>query len=74
MCEFEELVEQIRAKYNLAEPESVTQFVDNLAAEVNNYKRRYHLFETVINDIRAILNLKPGDSIIEAVAVLKREK
>lgn len=73
MCEFEEIVELIRAKYNLAEAQSVTNFVDNLAEEVNFYKRRSHSYEMDKNDIRAILGLQPGESIIEAVKALKRE-
>jgi hypothetical protein len=73
MCEFETLIEQIREKYNLTEAQSVTQFVDNLAAEVDFYKRHEHSFEKVVNDLRAILKLERGESIIEAVKELKRE-
>jgi hypothetical protein len=75
MCEGNitcEIVEEIRRKYNLANIKDIPAFVDNLDIELETYKRGYRAAMMTINDIRAVLGLRPSDSIIEAAVILQR--
>lgn len=68
-----ELMEHILERYNLESTTLIPSFVDNLDHEAGDNKRRAHAAETVIKDIRSMLELQAEESIIEKIFELRRE-
>lgn len=68
------MVERIITTYNLEPGSDVRGFVDNLAAEVEEYKRQARAATEIIETVRGLLDCPDGQSIIEEVTAMERER
>ena len=70
----EAVLEQIRAKHNIDPGADIEEFVNNLVGDVAYLKNRLHATKQIIATIRGQLDIDEGQPIIEALALLQRER